>query len=137
MKVAAVNKSRDGSDAGIEFIDVKVECVESIINSSGSVEKGHSNIVVRRTLKENSPVLGRMSQPFGLGSTENSFGVIDTENAGKSEKDRKKFICDQCGRGFPVPSKFLSHYRSIHLKEYQRKACPYCPRTFKSSSTSK
>lgn len=137
IKAAAVNKSQNETDAGNEFKNAKADCVQSINNSTDDLGKEKSNPVVRRTLQENSPLFVKLSQPVELGTTESTYGVTDTENAYESEKDRKKFICDQCGRGFPVPSKFLSHYRSIHLKEYQRKACPHCPRTFKASSTSK
>lgn len=48
---------------------------------------------------------------------------------------RKRYICDKCETVFSYPSRFLSHYRRSHLKEFQRKICPYCPRAFTLSTS--
>lgn len=55
----------------------------------------------------------------------------------QSSAESRKYICDQCNRGFQRPSRFLAHYRSVHLKQFERKICPYCPRSFTMSSSCK
>lgn len=64
---------------------------------------------------------------------------VDQDHIDKEGNDakRKKFICDQCNRDFRYPSRFIAHYRNIHLKQYERTVCPYCPRAFTLSSNCK
>lgn len=54
-----------------------------------------------------------------------------------AETERKKYECDKCGRKFDYPSRFVAHYRNAHLKQFERKVCPYCPRAFTVSSSCK
>lgn len=82
-------------------------------------------------------VRSKKQKKHNLASTTSK--VANLESCDQADKDgneakRKKFICDQCNRDFRYPSRFIAHYRNIHLKQYERTVCPYCPRAFTLSS---
>lgn len=61
--------------------------------------------------------------------------ILSDDEKNTCETIGKKFICDQCSRAFRYPSRFIAHYRNVHLKQYERRICPYCPRAFTLSSS--
>lgn len=63
--------------------------------------------------------------------------VTDLSDGILSDVNSRKFNCDKCNKGFHRPSRFLAHYRSVHLKQFDRKMCPYCPRSFSMSCSCK
>lgn len=50
-------------------------------------------------------------------------------------ENKKQYICEKCNIVCMYPSRFLAHYRRSHLKQFERKICPYCPRAFTLSVT--
>lgn len=50
-------------------------------------------------------------------------------------ENKKQYICDKCNVVCLYPSRFIAHYRRSHLKQFERKICPYCPRAFTLSVT--
>lgn len=79
---------------------------------------------------------GRKSKRTRTKSVRHSLNDNDkTGDAGNIGKNVKKFICDQCNHAFRYPSRFIAHYRNVHLKQYERRNCPFCPRAFTLSSS--
>lgn len=139
IKTEPLDESRLKGENEITFVDVKEEyttpvdviqpsnSVETVLNVPVSSAQVSDRTNERKT-KKKAPVA---VFPKAKKSEQKN---VEPE-VGTSETAKKKYICDQCGRAFRFPSRFIAHYRNVHLKQYERRICPYCPRAFTLSSS--
>lgn len=144
-------RSKDGNE--IAFVLVKDEFEGAVGQCTyNSLEAPGSNVPVNRRRTADSKVKikpvrkkaptrpvrkRRISQSEPVVEESNGVPCTESTEIDPSSAEPRKYICDQCNRAFQRPSRFLAHYRSVHLKQFERKICPYCPRSFTMSSSCK
>lgn len=140
IKTEPLDETRLKGENEITFVDVKEEyntstvdaihpldSVETELNAPASSAQVSDRTNERKTKKK---VPGALSPKAKKCEQKNAEAEVGTRATVK-----KKYICDQCGRAFRFPSRFIAHYRNVHLKQYERRICPYCPRAFTLSSS--
>lgn len=142
-----INETAESSKANLDdiaFVCVKEEedcpsgqqksTIEVSAVASTSVQA--TNRPVRKKVKKKVP----SDPPPNIQETDAvsvAAAVVAAVVPASTETEKKKYECDKCGRKFDYPSRFVAHYRNAHLKQFERKVCPYCPRAFTVSSSCK
>lgn len=108
----------------VDFYQFRKQIIESQQNWQAKTE---SDQILQQIESETALIANKIDAP------ENIYD--ETRNGTRKVSSIiKKFICDKCGRILKRRASFLSHYLVTHLKQIQRKKCPYCPRLFTMSS---
>lgn len=144
----------------IAFVSVKEECEDNLLlptspgkNQLGSVGRRTRGTTAKESKKKKPATRKSQVKPAKADPVESKFVVeaaaaqvaigqvsADAQSSGDVQgvtqpptttgKKTKRYICEKCGRALRGPKAFLSHFRGTHLKQIERKKCPYCPRYF-------
>lgn len=124
-----------GANNEITFVDVKEEPSESngVVLQKKSIQYSTDNLHGPSDGRRRSKKAKIEQKSLARRPAKKPEGSRPEQNANTDGK--KKYICDKCGDVLLYPSRFLAHYRRSHLKQFERKTCPYCPRAFTLSTT--
>lgn len=122
-------------DNEIAFVSVKEEEVVNRPPTSVPPSMSKKQDLSTRTIRTVNRKKVKQKKPNIDDGKLSKTEIISDDEKNACETSGKKFICDQCSRAFRYPSRFIAHYRNVHLKQYERRICPYCPRAFTLSSS--
>lgn len=107
---------------------------QSSVNTETDISPKLNANNARQTVRESESLT--RSQEVSIEQQRDVKGTLESVGKARRNSSRKteEFICDKCGRVLKRRASFLSHFLSTHLKQHQRKKCPYCPRLFTMSA---
>lgn len=155
IKTEPLEDPRLKLETEIAFVSVKEECEDNLVlatspgnNQLGSVGRRTRRATAKESKKRKPATRKSQVKPANADHSVEAGSAVEnvasqrttdqvsadvqvaTQPPTTTGKKTKRYICEKCGRALRGPKAFLSHFRGTHLKQIERKKCPYCPRYF-------
>lgn len=125
----------------IAFIEVReedgneenVDCPVVVTKITTQFESSHPKSLTDRPQRNENKKKSKVD--INIAKKKKKEKNVQLNDGEAFNENKKQYICEKCDIVCMYPSRFLAHYRRSHLKQFERKICPYCPRAFTLSVT--